>query len=97
MPHYFLKLIPPRPTFAQDMTDEERAIMQQHVAYWGALMSKGKVVVYGPVMDPAGVYGMGVVEAETEQELIDFMKNDPAATINRYEHCPMRAVTPEKR
>ena len=76
MPHYFLKLIPPRPTFAQDMTDEERAIMQQHVAYWGALMSKGKVVVYGPVMDPAGVYGMGVVEAETEQELIDFMKNE---------------------
>ena len=25
MPHYFLKLIPRRPTFSQDMTNEERA------------------------------------------------------------------------
>ncbi len=28
--YYALKLIPPRPTFAQDMTPEERNIMQQH-------------------------------------------------------------------
>lgn len=94
MPHYFLKLIPRRPTFSQDMTPEERAIMMQHIAYWTELMNKGKVVVFGPVMDPAGVYGMGVVEADSEQDLIDFMNNDPAATINRYEHYPMRAVTP---
>jgi uncharacterized protein YciI len=96
MPHYFLKLIPRRPTFAQDMTADERAIMMQHVAYWGELMNKGKVVVFGPVMDPAGTYGMGVVEADTEEELIGFMNGDPAATINRYEYYPMRAVTPSK-
>jgi len=51
MPHYFLKLNPCRPTFAMDMTDDERAIMQQHVAYWGDLMNKGRVVVYGPVIN----------------------------------------------
>jgi uncharacterized protein YciI len=96
MPHYFLKLNPRRPTFSQDMTDEERAIMHQHVAYWGDLMSKGMVVVYGPVMDPKGVYGMGVVEVENEEQLNEFIKNDPAATINYYEHYPMRAVVPKK-
>ena len=32
MPHFFLKLNPCRPTFTQDMNDQERAIMQQHVA-----------------------------------------------------------------
>ena len=96
MPHYFLKLIPNRPTFAQDMTDEEKAVMHQHVAYWGALMNEGNVVVYGPVMDPAGVYGMGVVEAENEEQLKRFLNNDPAATINQYEYYPMRAVIPNK-
>jgi hypothetical protein len=25
--HYFFKLIPPRPTFMKDMTDEERRLM----------------------------------------------------------------------
>jgi len=79
------------------MTAEERAIMTQHLAYWMELMNKGKVAVFGPVADPTGVYGMGVVEAENEEELLDFMKNDPAATINHYEHYLMlRAVLPGK-
>ncbi len=96
MPHYFLKLNPCRPTFAQDMTDEERAIMQQHVVYWNNLMNKGMVVVFGPVFDPKGVYGMGIVEVENEQQLRELTKNDPAANINTYEYYPMRAITPGK-
>ena len=96
MPHYFLKLNPCRPTFAMDMTDDERAIMQQHVAYWGDLMNKGRVVVYGPVMDPKGPLGMGVVEADDEEQLKEFIRHDPAATINNYEYYLMRAVIPAK-
>jgi len=79
-----------------DMTDDERAIMQQHVAYWGDLMNKGRVVVYGPVMDPKGPFGMGVVEADDEEQLKEFIRHDPAATINNYEYYPMRAVIPAK-
>jgi uncharacterized protein len=94
MPHYFLKLNPSRPTFAGDMTDQERAIMQQHVVYWGGLMQKGIVVVFGPVMDPKGVYGIGVVEVDDQEQLLELIKNDPATLINRYEHYPMRAVLP---
>lgn len=96
MPHYFLKLNPRRPTFAQDMTDEERGIMQQHVAYWSGLMNKGMVVVFGPVFDPKAAYGMGVVEVESEAQLKELTSNDPAATINDYEYWPMRAITPQK-
>ena len=96
MLHYFLKLNPSRPTFAQDMTDDERAIMQQHVAYWGILMEKGVVVVFGPVLDPKGVYGMGVVAVENEEQLRELTTNDPATSINTYEYWPMRAVTPKK-
>jgi uncharacterized protein YciI len=92
--HFALKLIPCRPTFAQDMSPEERAIMQQHVVYWRGLMDKGKVLVFGPVMDPNAVYGLGIIEAESEDEVKDFIANDPATKINTYEYYPMRAVLP---
>jgi hypothetical protein len=96
MPHYFLKLNPCRPTFAQDMTNEERAIMQQHVGYWSDLMNKGLVVVFGPVLDPKSVYGVGVVEVDDEGQLKELIKNDPATSINNYEYYPMGAVMPAK-
>jgi hypothetical protein len=62
MPHFFLKLIAPRPTFATDMSEAERKMMQEHVVYWKGRQDKGEVLVFGPVMDPKGSYGMGVVE-----------------------------------
>jgi uncharacterized protein YciI len=77
------------------MSDDERAIMQQHLAYWHHFMGKGHVVVFGPVFDPAGVYGLGIVAMESEEALQEFMKNDPAAAINRYEYHPMMAVVHE--
>lgn len=95
--YYFLKLIAPRPTFAFDMTDAERAVMKKHVDYWIDFMNKGAVVVFGPVFDPNGVYGMGVVTAESEQEVKTFMANDPANGINTYEYFPMKAVVPQKK
>ena len=94
MAHYFLKLNPCRPTFAMDMNDEERSIMQQHSAYWRELMQQGKVVVFGPVMDPKGPYGMGVIEAENEDGIRQFIAGDPASKINSYEFYPIHAVLP---
>ena len=67
MNKYFLcKLIPPRPTFAQDMTEAEAKLMQQHAAYWKDLMDRGLVVIFGPVADPKGVYGVAILELEEE-------------------------------
>jgi uncharacterized protein len=79
------------------MTDAERSIMMQHVGYWTELMKKGKVVVFGPVLDPSEVYGLGVICVNSEQEVKDFIANDPAAKINRYEYFPMKAVVPASR
>jgi uncharacterized protein YciI len=94
--YYALKLLPPRPTFSQDMTAEERTIMQQHVAYWMQLMHQGKVVAFGPVMDPKGAYGLGIICADNDEEVKKFMAEDPANGLNTYEWHPMRAVVPEK-
>jgi uncharacterized protein len=91
---YVLHLLPSRPDFAMTMTDEERAIMEQHVAFWTELLKQGKVYAFGPVMDPTGIYGLGVVGVDNEQELKNMIENDPAGKINKYEYFPMKAVVP---
>jgi len=92
--YFALKLIPPRASFAQDMTDSERIVMQQHVQYWTDLMAQGKVIAFGPVLDPAGVYGLGLVRAESESAVRSIIDNDPANGLNRYEFHQMLAVVP---
>ena len=94
--YYFLKLNPPRSTFARDMTQEERNIMHQHVAYWTDLMNKGFVIVFGPVSDPKGVYGIGIVVVDNPEQVTEFIANDPANGLNKYEYYSMMAVTPDK-
>lgn len=82
MSHFFFKLIPPRPTFPMDMTEDEGAIMQEHFIYWEDLIAKGKVVAYGPVMDPKGTYGIAIVEIEEEVTAQNIAENDPAIQSN---------------
>lgn len=78
--HFLIKLIPPRPSFAQDMTNEERQLMQQHVAYWTQLAETGVALLFGPVSDPAGSYGIGVVAVEREEQVAVLTANDPVNT-----------------
>lgn len=93
--YFALKLNPCRPDFAQTLTDEEKSIMQQHSMYWRRHMNEGRVVVFGPVLDPSAVYGLGVLAVDDEQEVKDFIAGDPAGKINSYEYYPMLAVVPE--
>ncbi len=68
MKYFFMKLNPPRPTFPHDMSPEDRGIMQRHVAYWTDKMEKGIAVVFGPVLDPKGTYGVGVIGVESDEQ-----------------------------
>ena len=80
MSAFVLRLIAPRPTFALDMTDEEREIMERHAAHWQPLIDSGQMVIFGPVLDSTGSWGLGVVEADDEDELRAFAAGDPAVT-----------------
>jgi uncharacterized protein len=80
MATFVFRLISPRPTFAQDMTDEERDVMARHAAHWQPYLDSGQMVVFGPILDATGSWGLGVVEAADEQELRDFAANDPVVT-----------------
>ena len=77
MKFYVMKLIAPRPTFACDMSADERALMQKHALFWRERMAEGKVIVFGPVMDPAGPYGIGIVRLEDGVEPKAFWERDP--------------------
>lgn len=89
---YAVYLNPARPDFAMTMTEGERAIMLQHVNFWTEKMKEGKVIAFGPVMDPKEIYGLGIVSVTNEQELKDLIANDPAGKINTYEYFPMKAI-----
>jgi uncharacterized protein YciI len=82
MSTFVFRLIAPRPTFALDMTDEEREIMEGHAAYWQRFIDSGQMVVFGPVLDDTESWGLGVVEAddEEEKELRTFAAGDPVVT-----------------
>jgi uncharacterized protein len=76
---YFLyKLISPRPTFPQDITQEEQKIMASHVDYWKQLAERRTALFFGPVLDPKGVYGLAIVEAQEETLVENIGYNDPA-------------------
>ena len=80
MTAFVFRLIAPRPTFALDMTDEEQEIMGRHAAYWQRFVESGQMVIFGPVLDSTGSWGLGVVEADDEDELRAFAARDPAVT-----------------
>ncbi len=91
--YFFVKTQNPRPTFHLDMTPAERAIMERHVAYWSDKAARGTAIVFGPVMDPQGVYGIGVHQVQDEAEMRDLIEHDPANGLLQYEVIPMpRAV-----
>ena len=56
------------------MTDDEREIMGRHAAYWRPFIDSGQMVIFGPVLDSTGSWGLGAVEAEDEGELRAFCR-----------------------
>jgi uncharacterized protein YciI len=80
---FLCRLIPPRSTFAVDMDEQERAMMGEHVAYWRGLLDDGQVVAFGPVADPAGGWGVSVVEAEDEAGVQALLARDPVKRADR--------------
>jgi uncharacterized protein len=80
MSTFVMRLQAPRPTFALDLTDDERAIMGRHAAHWQPYVDDGSMVVFGPILDDTGSYGLAVIEAADEAALRAHAAADPAVT-----------------
>ena len=90
--HFLLRLLPPRPSFMTDMRPDEAAAMQQHVEYWKEQLRRRVAIAFGPVADPQGGWGLGIVEVAGAEELAALQGGDPAIKSGiglRYEALPI--------
>jgi uncharacterized protein YciI len=96
--HFFLKSTPPRPTFHQDMTAEERTIMLKHIDYWTDKQNQGIALVFGPVLNPSAPQGIAIIEVENETLVPKLIEEDPAviAGLMTTEFYPMIATLPKQ-
>ena len=95
MAFFLCQLRGPRPTFPGDMSAEEGALMGEHAAYWGGLACEGTAVAFGPVFDPAGPWGLALVEIADEAGARSLTEADPVIRAGRgfrYDIHPMPQV-----
>ncbi|HZZ59573.1 MAG TPA: YciI family protein [Roseiarcus sp.] len=83
MAYFLCKLIPPRKTFLNDMSEDERALMGEHRTYWSPYVEGGLVIAMGPVADPAGAYGVMIADAASRATLEALQANDPVIRADR--------------
>jgi hypothetical protein len=90
--HFFVRLIPPRPTFPMDITPDEKLLMQEHARFTRESFDAGKILIYGPVMAAGGAFGMAVFEVADVSEVRAVLEKDPSvlAGLNKFEIHPMR-------
>lgn len=96
--HFMLKSTPPRTTFPQDMTAEERNIMLKHIDYWTEKQNQGIALVFGPVLNPSAPHGLDIIEVENEAQVPKLIAEDPAviAGIMTTEFYQMKATLPKQ-
>jgi len=83
-------LRPPRQSFSDDMTEDEREITQAHVAYLRTLLDEGTLVLAGPSLSP--LFGIVVIEAADEDEARRIVAADPfvSSGLQTFELSPFR-------
>ena len=91
MKYYLCKYMPPRADFLATMSDDEKAWMAQHGTYLNQLLEQGLIVAHGPVMDPAGGYGVSLYRIDDDQDIALLTCADPIVKngVGHYEHHPM--------
>jgi len=96
---FYFQLTPPRASFVQDMTADERALMAKHAAYFADLFATGKLLIYGPVLASLGPFGMAVLEVADEAEAQQICESDPTirAGLNSFSISPMKVAAARAR
>lgn len=77
------------------MTPDEAQLLGVHAAYWKTMLDRGVAIAFGPVVDPSGSWGPGIVKVDDEKEARALAAADPAVTADRgfrYEFFPMLTV-----
>ncbi len=73
----YLGTVTPRPTFINDITEEENKIMEMHFQYLKNRYNKKKLILAGPILEE-GTFGVSVFSAESLDEADQYQKQDPS-------------------
>ena len=95
MKYFFCKFFPPRKDFVKTMTPDETKLFREHGAYLQGLLETGKVVAHGPVMDPAGGFGLSLFGIADDEDINALTAGDPmimAKVGACYETYPMMSL-----
>ena len=95
MAYFTLQLRPPRTTFPGDMTEIEREAMGRHAVYLREQMAQGVALAFGPVMDPAGAWGLALIETENAEQAAALAAGDPVVKAGlgfSYDILPMASL-----
>ncbi|MFZ5979506.1 MAG: SRPBCC domain-containing protein [Candidatus Zixiibacteriota bacterium] len=86
---YFVRLLGTRADWPENMTADERKIMEEHFVYLQKLMYDKKVIMAGPVDRPP--FGLIVLQTDSEDEAIEIMDQEPSVFrgVHTYEMQPM--------
>ena len=87
MANFLLLYRPPRPTFADDATDEEDRIIGDHFRYLKEILAQGKLLIAGPCEDAS--MGIAVIECGNEEEARKIVAADPAV-VARVFSCDVK-------
>ena len=88
-PCFAVKSCSHRPDFPNNMTDDERMIMDQHSKFWDMLLLDGSALATGPMQDTNGTYGFAIIFADSVEAARALLKDDPAQQISEYSYSPM--------
>lgn len=91
MKAYLTKWVPPRDDFLKTITEHEKELFQQHAKWQSDLREARQIVAHGPVVDPAGGYGVAIWEIEDSADITELTAQDPIVQggVGHYEHFPM--------
>jgi uncharacterized protein YciI len=91
MKAYLTKWVPPRNDFLSTITEREKALFEQHGDWQTRLRDQRLIVANGPVVDPAGSYGVALWEISDDADIAALTAEDPIvqAEIGHYEYFPM--------
>jgi len=98
MNEFLITLRPPREGFADNATEQERAVIGEHFAYLQRALEKGSLVLAGRTQEATPV-GLVILRAESEDSARRFADADPAvrAGIFRYDCKPYAVALMEGR
>ncbi len=76
--HFFGIIKPTREDFITNFTKEDEKIMGEHFQYLKNLLSKGKLLLAGPVLNEKEPMGILIFECDTLENAEEMLKNDPS-------------------